>query len=1127
MAAFDQLEIVNPDGSLSFHDLDPAKGTTNIGSDPENDIVIAGPQVASFLAMIDHRDKPYQIMILDQDGQVTLDGQPLNPNQGYDLYGWSTVEINGHSLVLMETGQQGQLPDETRRVATAAALGLAVAGAATTVRPSAASLLLATRMPLPPADRIDEVLIAELLQRDATIECEQTASYPLNLINGGDIVATFEIAIEGLDPDWVIIEPSSINLNEGEHASVTIAITPPRVPASRAGAHHFAVVVTSPNHAGRTTRLGATINLNPFFDSAVSDLSPRQNYTGFRKNKRTALTRLTLANKGNAEAIFRVDGEDDQHGCAFEYQQPEQGAGRSARQTEIRLSPETATTLAIYVTPVKRRLVGLRKHSYSLTITSMPLSGQQTPRSVLGQLQAAPLIGPWILLVMLALLTLAIVLVFRPQIYNFGLPGSIDQLVTWGKETSILGGQPVTVGWQTSSFAQLKLMQEIKTSDGATTLQEVGSVNPPVGSQTLAPPQSVRYRLLAGNLLSSLLPFLGQQSEWVAVTVKPVPPNIEAFDTLPVSRTVIVLGESTNLVWRVLGAEKVTLMGSDGLMQSLTPTDTGSLNVAPLGSTKYTLGAVNYYGTAEPKQVAIVVVTPTPTPVPKPSILQFDVQPRVITEGQSINISWDVEGAATVKIVGIPGAEQYPPKGNLAQSPPYPFVEYSLIAKNGPPGAEVETSVGPFRVTVNKAPPPPVPPTIPLFEALPTEVVRGTTDAQNITLQWQISGPTTDVTLSGGADLNFKGLPAQGELTVAVDKTTIFILTAINGPTNAVSTQTVKVDEPVPAPILSSFSASPNSINQGESTSLSWTVVGVFSDITVESENNSSLLKKPGQPGVGALIVTPGESTTYRITVSYLDSAGKLQKIKGTTSATVIPAPQPSIEYFQARCSSGVDCGATELNNDQANKTVTYKLYTGYQANLFWRTQNAGTTVTLTLYDSNNSLIKTDTLTNLNGQESPPPPFFTTQRITNQGMYYILSANNGVNATSYKLVFQLETKPPQPPYSIDRSITGGQIGGPALSVLITWKYSAAEFNNIIGFRLKRTPLGSINVDKSTYCTLSSTNSQEYNCTYVDNLVAPNTCGIRYSVGARYLDVGGVEKETDYTDEVLIDSCPTN
>ena len=141
-------------------------------------------------------------------------------------------------------------------------------------------------------------------------------------------------------------------------------------------------------------------------------------------------------------------------------------------------------------------------------------------------------------------------------------------------------------------------------------------------------------------------------------------------------------------------------------------------------------------------------------------------------------------------------------------------------------------------------------------------------------------------------------------------------------------------------------------------------------------------------------------------------------------------------------------------------------------------------------------------------------------------MYYILSANNTVNAASYKLIFQLETKPPQPPYGIDRTISGGQIGGPDLSVLITWKYSAAEFNNINGFRLKRTPLASINVDRAS-CALDTSNSQEYKCTYVDNLVAPNTCGIRYSVGARYLDIGGVEKETDYTDEVLLDSCPTN
>ena len=53
MAAQDQLEIIHPDGQVSFIDLDPVQGVTRIGSHPDNDVVIDNPDVAPFHAMID------------------------------------------------------------------------------------------------------------------------------------------------------------------------------------------------------------------------------------------------------------------------------------------------------------------------------------------------------------------------------------------------------------------------------------------------------------------------------------------------------------------------------------------------------------------------------------------------------------------------------------------------------------------------------------------------------------------------------------------------------------------------------------------------------------------------------------------------------------------------------------------------------------------------------------------------------------------------------------------------------------------------------------------------------------------------------------------------------------------
>ena len=149
------------------------------------------------------------------------------------------------------------------------------------------------------------------------------------------------------------------------------------------------------------------------------------------------------------------------------------------------------------------------------------------------------------------LLTVLIFWIFHPYINAFAPTSPAD----------ILGGQSVTLGWETSPFVHLKLIQETTTTDGATTTQEVESVTAPSGTTTQTPFQSSVTACRPTIFFRILLPFLVVRSEWVPVTVQPVPPNIEAFDTLPVTRKVIVLGESTSLVWKVLGAEKVTLSG--------------------------------------------------------------------------------------------------------------------------------------------------------------------------------------------------------------------------------------------------------------------------------------------------------------------------------------------------------------------------------------------------------------------------------------------------------------------------------------------------------------------------------------------------------------------------------------
>jgi hypothetical protein len=105
-------------------------------------------------------------------------------------------------------------------------------------------------------------------------------------------------------------------------------------------------------------------------------------------------------------------------------------------------------------------------------------------------------------------------------------------------------------------------------------------------------------------------------------------------------------------------------------------------------------------------------------------------------------------------------------------------------------------------VQVNAAPSPtpePLAPRIEFFTATPEEVVAGDPEASAIVLAWSVSGATTNVEISGPNFGTVSNLNRQGDITVAVEKPTLLVLTAFNGEDLSTSA-TVQIDVLVPTP---------------------------------------------------------------------------------------------------------------------------------------------------------------------------------------------------------------------------------------------------------------------------------------------------------------------------------------
>ena len=832
MAAHDQLELIAPNGEIKFYDLDPAKGITNIGRHPENDIVIDNPAVAAFHAVLDHRQRPYQLVVVTQDNPTSVGGQTIQPNVPHPLHSWDTIELNGHSLVLVEGGNFAAVQSKAAlnapiaggsagaplvaggrtgapstaniaAAAAAAATGAAVAaagaaGASTALAPVAPSQPGSyTRLAAPPPDRVDETILTEITVREWIVDVDQVATTQITIVNAGDLVATFFARVDGVDPNWVTIEPPQVNLFEGERAMVSISITPPRRPETSAGTRFLSFGISSPDYPGHVSSLSGSLTVNPYYDYTITDLVPRQQTVGW--SKQTGRASYVVANRGNSDCAYRIDGDDDERAVRFEFRVPGQSAAHLS-PAELRLAPDTSVTVPILITPNKRHFFGFGKHNYMCTVTTTPLGGLQTPRAVLAQVASAPLIGPWHVILVLFLLALLFVWLFHPRIDYFGSDPQM-QAVDQGA-IPIKAGDTVTLYWKASPFTQLNIDSSIPQDPAQ------GAVPGTTGSKTFTPATDVTYVMHAQNLLTNIYqPWFSPQ--WsVQVQVAGILPGVTFTGTAtsgtvdPQTRTItIVRGDSVTLSWSVLRTTELFLLTNDAPQTIAADQYTGSLIVAPQADTTYKLQAHNLYtgaGGFISDPIIVRVVDPTGTPLPIPVIERFDVQPLVITAGQSVALDWVVTGVQNITITGVDG--QLSPTGSIQVAPTTPgTVFFKLTATNGGAPVVLQRSV-----TVNPAPAPtvaPVAPKIDFFTINPAQVVAGDPAASAVTLAWSVSGATSNITISGPDFGQAANLNATGTITVAVTKPTLFILTALNGPSlSSSATVNIAVLPPTPTP---------------------------------------------------------------------------------------------------------------------------------------------------------------------------------------------------------------------------------------------------------------------------------------------------------------------------------------
>jgi hypothetical protein len=245
------------------------------------------------------------------------------------------------------------------------------------------------------------------------------------------------------------------------------------------------------------------------------------------------------------------------------------------------------------------------------------------------------------------------------------------------------------------------------------------------------------------------------------------------------------------------------------------------------------------------------------------SIGFFIANPNTITAGQSATLQWSTSNATNVTISGV---------GNVATSGSAPVsptatTTYTLTASNATSSQVLTATVVVNALQVQ----------IPFCSATPTNITVG--EASTITYQ---TLNATSVTVTP----NVGNIGSTGSFTVSPTTSTNYLITAIGaGGTAATCSVAVTVTAGT-VPQIISFSANPNTINSGQSSTLNWNVQNATT-VSISTLGPVSL--------AGSQMVTPANTTVYTLTAT--NPAGSST---ATATVTVNQVPAPLITSFTA-----------------------------------------------------------------------------------------------------------------------------------------------------------------------------------------------------------------------------------
>jgi trimeric autotransporter adhesin len=476
-------------------------------------------------------------------------------------------------------------------------------------------------------------------------------------------------------------------------------------------------------------------------------------------------------------------------------------------------------------------------------------------------------------------------------------------------------GQPSSLAWQTLNATQCSATGGFSGDNWAGTQATASQ------GLTLGPFNSAGTYTYTLNC-SGAGGVTGDVSITISVAAPIPPPTISSFIANP---TTLTAGQSTTLSWATSSATSCIASGGTGsdTWTGSIPTASSGTPVGPLGiagSYPYILTCSGPGGSTGPVSVDINVGAQ----IPAPTITSFTASPNTLTRGQSVQLNWTSLNATSCVATGGSGSDAWP--GSVATAGAAvslgPLISVGtvnyVLQCSGAGGTSAPATVA---VTVEQ---PVSPANILSFAATPTAVHTGDSSA----LAWATSDASSCMATGGTGTDGWNGSVAISGASVSVGPLTTvgsvtYTLTCTGaGGSSGPSSTTVAVGAAIPPPSITALSALPNSIQVGQSTTLSWLSSNATA-CTASGGTGSDGWSGTQSISSSGLAIGPFTSTgTYTYTLSCSGAGGS----SGPASVTVLATPAP------------VGPPVVTLT---ANNAATAQIQPGTSFTLKWSTTNA------------------------------------------------------------------------------------------------------------------------------------------------------------------------------------------